>query len=317
MSILAFLVLMAMFIVGVKFNIGVLKALSKINDTIANRCNNTVGAVCNKLNIKFKRSAYLNKEKPGFKIYKFFDTILDDLNLQKSGVTVVGLLMFISLLSLVAAIALSIMLRMASGILFAFIAVFILITILFKYNSVTRAEAKEAHVLDAIDLIVSDINRGVYNAIVRYRYSFHTSIQGYFDDFITNISTHGFSFTQAMEKLNDDLGYTFSNFAHKAIMFEQKADAEMVEIFSDIIEINAKQRELRTRAGEVFRELRAGVFASLLLICIFGAVSIAFEPNIYYLFFETLFGKVLILFDIVLVAYVWGRFTMLKVKFLK
>ena len=45
--------------------------------------------------------------------------------------------------------------------------------------------------------------------------------------------------------LNDKLGYNFTDFAQKAVLYEDKADETMEDIFSSIIETNRQRRTLR------------------------------------------------------------------------
>lgn len=301
----------------VKYNAKLLAILGKISLGVSKAVNALMGRHVKKFEKKFKRTAFLNKQSLRFKIYGFFDNIIDDLNMQKDGVTVSGLIGFVLLVSAIVAFGLTILLELGSLFFIAWVVVFVLFTIIFKLNSVTKAEKKEMLIMDAIDILVSDIDGGVFNAVVRYKDNFAPEVRTYFVNFVDNIQAKGYPFKEAMMMLNEDLGYTFSNFAHKAIMYETNGDAEMKDIFSDIIDMNRQKRILREYANKKFRELKLGFIISTMIIVGFIVYSIAFEPFIKNFLLENNAGKIMCLLDIVLFAGVLGYLTSIKVKSLR
>lgn len=301
----------------VKYNAKMLGFIGRVGVGISTGINKLMGKRVKKLERNFKRTAFLNKQSLGFKIYSYFDSIIDDLNLQKDGVTVSGLLIFIVLVSGVVAITLGVILELGMLTLIAWVAIIILFTIVFKLNSVTKVERKEELIMDAIDILVSDIDGGVFNAIVRYKDSFAPEIRPYFNNFVENIQVKGYPFKEAMVMLNEDLGYTFSNFAHKAIMYESSGDDEMKDIFSDIIDMHRQKRVLREYSNKKFRELKMGFIISSFIIVAFVIYSIAFEPFIRDFILKNNFGKVMCIADIIVFAGVLGYLTNIKVNSLR
>lgn len=317
LNLIAIGIIILVIIVFVKYNAKMLGLMAKVSLFFSNFMNRLMGRHVKKLERSFKRTAFLNRGTLRFKVYNFFDNIIDDLNLQKDGVTVAGLITFILILSFIIAGTLTLLLELGGLFIIAFAAVVVLFTIIFKLNSVTKAEKKEAHIMDAVDILVSDIDGGVFNAVVRYRDNFAPEIRGYFDKFISNIRDKGYPFKEAMIMLNEDLGVTFSNFAHKAIMYETSGDDEMKDIFADIIDMHRQKRILREYANKKFKELTMGFIISTFIIVAFVVYSIAFEPFIRDFILTNTFGKFMCIADIILFAGVLGYMTSIKVNSLR
>ncbi len=272
------------------------------------------GKILKRVHVVFTRNANLNKNSLSFKIYSFYSEIIVNLDMAKDNVTVVGLLTFIASVSVAIALVTGVLLNSVSLIPLIIIAIFYLITVLFRFSGLMNYEEIESEVMDAVDLLVSDINGGIYNAVLRYKDSFHPNIRPHFYEFIDNIQNKGFSFTQAMMVLNGKLGRNFDDFALKAVLFEDKADDTMDDIFSAMVEKNRQRRTLRYINNIKFKELRTQFIISFLLILGYAVFSMLFDDFIYRFITETEFGKCLILFDIVLVAFVLSYLATIKAK---
>lgn len=265
-------------------------------------------------NLKMERVSSVNKQSKVYKANSFFKEIIDNLDMAKDNVTPVGLITFISCISLALAIVLVTLLDSFILLLPAFGAVFYLVVIIFRFISLLRYEKREAEIMDAVDLLVSDIKGGVQNAISRYRNSFHPNIKPYFETFLDDIQNKGYGFKTAIISLNDKLGANFNEFAEKAIMYEEKADKDMEDIFSSIIEINRYRRSLRHINNQEFNKLRTEFLVSMLLIAGYGLFSMSIDPFIANFFTHSTFGKLLLLVDIVTIAAVLGYLASIKAK---
>lgn len=314
-SIALLFILGVLFFIFVYFNRQILRLIGHIRLGINNFISKHFGATFRTAEKKFRRTAYLRSEGLSYKIYRYFDDIIVNLNLQRSGVTVFGLLLFMLVMSLfITAIV---------GILFQFdlildvvmyIASFIAVFIVFRFNSLSHKEKYETEVMDAVDLLVSDVKSGIHNAIVRYTASIHPDIRPYFIEFVDNTNTKGLSFKSAMLTLNERLGPTFSDFAHKAIMYEEKADAEFDDIFSAILEVNRHKRILRAKNNAAFQQLILTFIITFAMVAGFAVYVTLTEPFVRNFLVDNIVGKLMLISDFIIFIIVLGILTSLKAR---
>lgn len=267
-------------------------------------------------NLQLERRASLNKGSWTYRVNNYYKNIIINLDMTKDNVTPVGLVAFITSIALCSSIFFVVWSKQFALFLPAFFVIYYFVVILFKFVSILLYEKKESDIMDTEDLIAMDVKGGVYNAIIRYRESFHPTMRPYFEEFIDNVQNKGFGFSQSMLILNDKLGQTFSDFAQKAILYEEKADSTLVDIFSPIIEFNRRKRDLREKNNKKFTDLRRQFLISVCIIGGYGFFSITNDPFISNFFLNTLMGKLLILFDILLITAVLSYLAAVKVKFL-
>lgn len=272
------------------------------------------GKTMKSLQTSFSRTAQLNKYSFAYKIYHFFDELILNLDMKKDNVTVVGLLVFISSLSLAGAILLAYIMNSVGMMFPIFAALFYLIVVILRFSGLMRYEQREAEIMDAVDLLVSDIRGGIYNAVLKYQDSFHPNVKPFFLNFIDDIQNKGYSFQQAMGILNDQLGSNFTDFAQKAVLYESKADETMEDIFSSIIETNRQRRTLRYINNVKFGELRTQFIVSFILILGYGIFSALFDEFILQFLTQNYFGKCLLIGDVVIVAFVLSYMASIKAK---
>lgn len=272
------------------------------------------GKALKQLHVGFSRSADLNKYSFTYKIYHFFDELILNLDMKKDNVTVTGLLVFITAISLAGGLVLATMMNSLPLLIPITAAFFYLIVVVFRFLGLMRYEQRESEIMDAVDLLVSDIRGGIYNAILRYKDSFHPNIRPFFVSFIDDIQNKGYSFRQAMGILNDKLGPNFTDFAQKAVLYEDKADETMEDIFSSIIETNRQRRTLRYINNIKFNELRTQFIVSFLLIIGYGVFSALLDPFILEFLTQHTVGKCLLIGDIVVIAFVLSYLASIKAK---
>lgn len=315
MSIGIGMVLLILLIVFVKFNKEVLRFIGFVGIKTSNFIAKYTSNGLRTAEKKFKRKVSLNRQGFLFKVYNWFNEIIINLNLQKSGVTVIGLLLFVAFISLLLTLGVGILLDFNFGLYIAmYIASVILVMVVFRFLSLNNKDKIENEIMDATDLLVSDVKRGIYNAIVVYIPSIHPDIRPYFTEFVDNIMTKGLSFKAAMLVLNDNLGVTFSDFAHKAIMYEEKADNDFDDIFSAILEVNRHKRILRAKNNLAFGQLMTTFIISFLAVAGFALYSTFTEPYIQQFLMHDAFGKFMLIDDMVIFIFVMGYLTSLKAK---
>lgn len=272
------------------------------------------GKALKNMQVSFSRTADLNKYSFAYKVYHFFDELIINLDMKKDNVTVTGLLVFISSISFVGGLVLAYLMDSFVLLIPITAAFFYLIVVVFRFMGLLRYEQREAEIMDAVDLLVSDIRGGIYNAILRYKDSFHPNIRPFFLSFIDDIQNKGYSFKQAIGILNDKLGPNFTDFAQKAVLYEAKADETMEDIFSSIIETNRQRRTLRYINNIKFNELRTQFIVSFLLIIGYGIFSALLDPFILEFLTQNSFGKLLLIGDIVIIAFVLSYLASIKAK---
>lgn len=275
-----------------------------------------VGHRALKFNEKLERSSITKKKSIMSRVNFYFKDIIRNLDMEKDNVTPTGLIIFIgSIASIVTLIFLYFTKELVLTIPM-FATIFYLVLVVLRFIGLTQYEKKEANIMDVEDLISMDIKGGVYNAIVRYHDSFNPQVKPYFTEFIDNIQKRGYSFEQSMRMLNDRLGHNFNSFAQKAIQYEAQADDDMIELFSNIIEINRTRRMLRESNAKKFSDLRIILIVNFFLIALFGIFSIWTDEFIRHFFIETFVGKMVIIIDIVIIAVTLAYVASIKAKFI-
>lgn len=303
------------FVAFVAFNKQILKFFGRIKIAANNFIVKTFGSKFRHAEKKFKRKANIKGKGLFHKIYKIFNNIIINLNLQKSGVTVFGLILFM--------VVTSIALTGLIGLLFNFEAILTIpmlivsfagVFVVMEFKALGQKERYEGQVMDAVDLLVSDVKGGIHNAIVRYMQSFHPDIRPYFKEFIENVSIKGLSFKSAMIILNERLGITFSDFAHKAIIYEEKADAEFDDIFSSILEVNRHKRILRAKNNAAFSQIIMTFVVTFAAVAGYAVYIAITEPYVGNFLSHEIFGKILIIADFLIFVVIMGYLTYLKSK---
>lgn len=317
-NILLRLLLASSFVFGfgyfVMYNNKILTKMEQTKKGSNSKFQKVIGKRLRSLNDRNEKVASVNKSSLNYKINTFFKDIIINLDMEKDSVTPVGLIVFICSISVVITMVLGTLLGSIMMIVPLFCALFYLITVLFKFSSLMRYEKREAEIMDAVDLLVSDVKGGVFNAILRYKDVFNPNIRPYFGEFIDDIQNKGYGFKQAMLKLNDKLGINFTEFAQKAILYEEKADSDMDDIFSVIIEMNRCKRTLRYINNQEFIKLRTQLVVSLIMIAGYCVFATATDPFLANFFLNRNEGKLLLVLDIVGVAGVLAYIAGIKAK---
>lgn len=154
-----------------------------------------------------------------------------------------------------------------------------LLTFFVMQSKSIKAERLE-NIMDAEDLICPLARDGVLVAIKKVMESeeyMSPNIRPYFQQFIDNCENNGYSFRQAMELLNRQLGPKFDNFAKKAIVFEYNERKGMADIFLDIVDENAVLREINGRKERIFRKMNRDFIIKTAIITLFFVYALSVE----------------------------------------
>ena len=225
------------------------------------------------------------------------------------------MLFFLAIVSIIVSLVLNMVFSFGALLLpICSMAIFAIVFILFRVVATSQVEKRDDHIMDAVDYLIADISGGVMNSIVKYVDSIHPSIQPYFLQFIDAVRNQGYSFADAMMDLNSKLGPTFSDFAYKAIMFEDKADEGMDEIFSSIIEKNQVRRTLRYNNNQIFNEVKLTFIMCVGIILFFAVYMVKTDAYFAHFFTSSTLGKILIIVDIIIFAGVLAYISAVKAK---
>jgi len=175
------------------------------------------------------------------------------------------------------------------------VSVFIgLITVFVMRSQKLKADKMES-VMDAEDMICPLAREGVFAAIKKVMQNdeyISESIRPYFAQFINNCENNGYSFRQAMELLNRQLGHKFDSFAKKAIIFEYNERKGMADIFMDVVDENAILREINIKKDKAFRKMNRDFLIKTLIIILFFLYALTI-PDFKAAMIDSTAGKVI------------------------
>ena len=260
-----------------------------------------------------QRYVYQHRSSPVSKLYSWLNEQCIALGIKRQGVTPFGYFLFWAFIALIGGVVVSVVLQM--GFLFTpiFCLTFLVVELIMTRVVVSsRMQRREIDIMDAVDLIIPEIHRGVKNSIIIYQDNFKPSVIDDFKAFVSNVNDRGFSFEDAMYMLADSLGLVFVDFAQKAVYYETLGEPDMVEIFTDIVETNRFRRQLRDENEEKFIGLTVQFVASSLIVCIyfvFLMITDTFSRNF---FLKATAGKLLLIVILLVIFGVLAYITTIK-----
>lgn len=261
---------------------------------------------------KIQRDMLIYQNKKTIAKYRKYDDILTVLGWKKKGITVSSFKFLHNLFSLFTSIGICILLDMSLVLaLPLFWLIKKMLFLLLKVSASSLKEKRENSIMNAIDLIVSDIKSGVENSIRTYYNSFDRSIKSEFVDFLMKREKN-MPFAEALLELNYALGSTFDDFAEKALHYEISEKQGMVELFSEIVVLHAIKRELRGEINAVFNKLRMEFIVATAVIIGGGFILILGNPAIGKFMVNTVIGKILVIFDIAIITFVMSYLAIIK-----
>lgn len=272
-----------------------------------------LGSFTTRREYSIQRYVYQHRNSIISKVYNWVNTQIIALGLKNLGVTPLGYLIFWGFAALILTVVISIISGFGLFMTTLFwVITYVCLLVMTRVVVSERMEKREVDVMDAIDLIIPEIQNGVKNSILRYQDNFPVSIRADFKSFVSNIQDRGYSFNDAMYILEDQLGTIFYDFAQKAIFYEAVGEADMLDIFSDITETNRIRRELRDKNTTVFNNLKVSFIASAFITFgyfIFLMTTDSFSRNF---FLHEPIGKFLLIVILLVVFGVLSFITTIK-----
>ena len=274
-----------------------------------------IGTYTTRKEYAIQRYVYQHRNSLVSKVYMWVNNQIISLGLKHAGVTPVGYLIFWALIAFVMSVIVGILTDSGFVLLGLYwIVLYICLLVLTRVLVSEKMEKREIDIMDAIDLIIPEINNGVKNSILRYVDNFPPELRTEFNTFVSNIQDRGYSFNDSMYILVDQLGLLFNDFAQKAIFYEAIGEADMVDIFSDITETNRIRRELRDKNTTVFNNLKVSFIASAAITLGYFAFLMATDSFSREFFLHSTGGKILLLVILVVIFGVLSFISTIKSK---
>jgi len=243
-----------------------------------------------------------------FKYNRLIDNFLRSLNLAIPLETATSL---IAILFALIVVVFSIFIGDVTVALIFAVSIMIVMLTWFSRESRVRSVALTEAIADTEDAICPVARDGVLIGIKKVLETdgyIHKSIRPYFVEFVDNCETRGYSFKQAMERLNRQLGSRFNNFAEKAIVFELSERRGMADIFYDIIDQNAVIRQINVKKEEVFKKMNREFLMKTMIVIAFLIFALTL-PEFNKFMMSTTAGKFInaLCLNVICVSFAWGQ----------
>ena len=271
-----------------------------------------VGLSSKRVEFKMKRHTFLHSDSLVTKCYRWVNDQIICLGLKKYQISVSGYLTYWIFISIVIALILGIYLAMSIVfICLLVVGLFGLFLLMTRLRVTAVLEDRESAVMNAMDMLISNIENGVQNSIILYVDSISPSIRPDFILFLTNLN-RGYTFNESMLMLSDSLGSVFRDFSQKAIFFEELGDKAMKDIFEDITQINRLRRELRFSNKIAFNSLRTSFAVSTAIVVVYAVFTTLTDPVAYSILLGSWYGSLLIILDLFIIVGVLGYITSIR-----
>ncbi len=247
--------------------------------------------------------------------YKIVNSIIVDLDIREYA-TVEGLTSLIAFICFVIAMPIGILLNSVFLLISSFILWFVLSISILYMISRNGHEERENAIMDTIDLLINNIERGVLASITENVDLINPLIREHFEIFIVKVTKHNYSFRHAMTELNETLGDTFTDFAKKAIQFEENETEGMKDIFLDNIDYNSETRAINAEKNRFFTAVNneyliaiglLGVLALFYLITTKGLFEAIAQSAIYK-------GIIVANFILIIGSFAWMQYLRVDIR---
>jgi hypothetical protein len=249
-----------------------------------------------------------------YKMYRFLNELTIDLGLKPQGITPYELLLFMTLASILGAIAFGVVVfnSVVLGII-AFPIVFAGV-VCGCYTKANLAHDRRIEaVIEAENIICNNIKGGVRLAVESSYDALPIEVKSEFKDFLNNISDMMY-ITTALDDLNNKLGAVSDEFIEKCKKFELDEEHGTVGIFQDLVEINGIKTNLRLQMKKSFEEVVYEFVVSAVMIIAFLIGVLVVFPYVRNIYLNTLIGQIIILLDALIFTGEFVFITYLRAK---
>ncbi len=160
---------------------------------------------------------------------------------------------------------------------------------------------REFAIMDAMDLIIVNLDGGVFKAVKDQIYLFSPLVQNDLRAFVDDVYEYKVPMDAALDSLAIRLGPSFFKFKEKVKEYEAKGRAGMLETFADDMNENMYRRMDMRELMEVLREGNI-MFALSLGVCLFlFGIFVLGNPGIMDMVFKTAIGQIILSINIIAV----------------
>lgn len=276
-----------------------------------------IGKGIKKKEDKFSRDyeiGLITKKRLKYKSYQLLNDLTIDLGLKLQGVTPYEFLFIILTISLMLSLSFGILIfsSLALGVFaFPIVASGVLCAAYTKAN--IAHDARIEAVIEAENIISNNINEGVIVAVKQTIDSLPKEVRTEFKDFLNNIEDNTYIVTALLD-LNNKLGTISDDFIQKCIKLMTDEEHGTSGIFQDVIELNNIKSQLRLTMKKSFEVVVTDFIVSTVMILVFLLGVIVIYPVVRTFYFTTLFGQLLILFDILILIGEFVYITLLRAQ---
>lgn len=257
----------------------------------------------------------IDEKRKTYKLYNFLNELIIDLGLIRTGVTPYELLFIVCTLTFIAT---AILCKIVFGSFLMTIVMFPVVIIGVFCVMYTKAnlahDQRIENVIEAENIICNNIKVGVVVAVRDSLDVLPKEIRPDFKDFIDNIEQQNYHIKTALLELNAHLGSVADDFIKKCIVFEMEEEHGIAGMFSDIVEINNINLEMRTEMKRKFEEVKSEFKIGATMIFAFLGGVLAIFPNVREFYFSTWIGQLIIAIDVLLLILEYVYITYLRAQ---
>jgi hypothetical protein len=185
----------------------------------------------------------------------------------------------------------------------------------FMYTRANIAhDARIESVIEAENIICANIKVGTVVAVRDSINVIPKNVRRAFVNFLDNVEQKNYHIKTALLQLNAELGSVADDFIKKCIVFELEEEHGIAGMFSDIIEINNINMEMRTNMKRQFEEVKTNFIIGLAMILLFLIGVIAIFANVREFYFTTGLGQIVLAIDLLLIIIEFVYITALRAK---
>lgn len=257
----------------------------------------------------------IDEKRKTYKLYNFLNELIIDLGLVRTGVTPYELLFIVCTLTFIVT---AILCKIVFGSFLMTIVMFPVVIIGVFCVMYTKAnlahDQRIENVIEAENIICNNIKVGVVVAVRDSLDVLPKEIRPDFKDFIDNIEQQNYHIKTALLELNAHLGSVADDFIKKCIVFEMEEEHGIAGMFSDIVEINNINLEMRTEMKRKFEEVKSEFKIGATMIFAFLGGVLAIFPNVREFYFSTWIGQLIIAIDVLLLILEYVYITYLRAQ---
>lgn len=277
-----------------------------------------VGRFVNKKEKAYHRDLEIGKiteKRTSFKLYNFLSELIIDLNMKETGMTPYGLLFITLFLVFILAFVVCQLLLRSTLLLIVLYPILVIAVFCIMYTKANIAhDARIESVIEAENIICNNIKSGVVVAVRDSLDVLPKSVRPDFKDFVDNVEQKNYHIKTALLELNSKLGSVADDFIKKCIVFELEEEHGVSGMFSDIVEINNINMEMRIAMKRKFEEVKFDFImgAGMIFAFLFGVLAIF--PDVRTFYFTNPFGNLILALDALLFALEFVYITYLRAQ---